>query len=216
MDLTTTVLVNLGYALMLMAFLARDMLWLRTLLVVGQSTVVIYAAHMNALPVAYWNALFALINGWHMLRIIRERRAIELPQELREFYERTFAALSRREFLDLWHDGSVEQRRDALLLREGESPGRLMFLIDGDVAVEKQGRRVAQLGRGRFLAEMGFLTGEAASADARAVGAVRYIAWNNAALLNWRTTKPALWTKLLSVLGKDLVDKIKAASTVPT
>lgn len=212
------VIVNLGYFLMLCAFLARDVLWLRSLLVLGQGSVTLYALHVNALPIAIWNAVFMLINLLQVILILRERRGVAVPPELREFYEQTFAALAPGEFLNIWKRGVIETRgddgsRDALLVREGEYPDRLFFLLDGQVEVQKSGRGLAQLARGRFVADMSFLTGEAASADVLCRGAVRYVAWDSAQLRKLRVTRPVLWTKLLSALGKDLVDKIKAAST---
>jgi CRP-like cAMP-binding protein len=147
--------------------------------------------------------------------ILRERHALKVPAELREFYEQTFAALTPGEFLKIWKLGAIETRADQVLVREGERSEQLFFLLDGEVRVEKAARTLARLGRGRFLAEMGFLTGEAASADARAMGSVRYMAWNSGRLRQLRSSSPLLWTKLLSALGKDLVNKIKIASDTP-
>lgn len=211
--LESDLIVNFGYLLMLGAFVARDVLWLRLLLVLGQSSVTYYALGLgDALPVAGWNALFAFINAVHAIVVIRERLGIALPEELRAFYEQTFAALSPREFLRLWRMGKVEYATDTPLIIEGERPRQLFFLLEGELKVARGGQELARLRQGRFFAEMSFLTGEPASADVHAQGRVRYLAWPNEQLHDWRRVRPTLWTKLLSALGKDLVDKIKAAS----
>lgn len=207
--------VNVGYVLMLLGFLARDVLWLRLLLVAGQSSVVFYTLGVGAVPVAIWNGLFACINGFQVVMILRERRGVSLPAELRDFYKQTFAAFTPREFLQLWRMGTEKNLASGLLVREGELPIQLFFLLQGSLSVERSGHTLAQLKPGSFVAEMAFLTGEPASADVIAVGSeVHCMAWETAALQHWRERKPALWTKLLSVLGKDLIDKIRRADAV--
>ena len=71
---------------------------------------------------------------------------------------------------------------------------------------------VATLCRGRFIAEMSFLTGDPASADVIAHGRVTYISWNSEKLKHLRTLNPSLMFNIQSVLEKDLSAKIKAAS----
>lgn len=208
----TELAVNIGYFLMLLAFLARDVLWLRLLLVFGQGSVVAYAVSVGAMPVAYWNGVFALINAFQVLLILRERRGVKIPADLLEFYDRTFAAFTPNEFLRVWHSGTVEEKHNLLLMQEGETPGRLLFLTGGEVLIERNGQCLARLGRGCFLGEMSLITGGRASADARAPGKVSYIAWDTRQLREWRERQPALWIKFQSVLGKDLVDKIRNAS----
>ena len=203
---------NLGYFLMLLAFIARDVLWLRLLLVLGQGSVVIYALSVAAWPIAYWNALFALINAIQVLLIVRERRAVRIPEALLEFYDRTFAVFTPNEFLRVWRSGKTVETHNVVLLREGEFPGKLIFVTRGEVFIEKGGKQLARLEAGCFLGEMSLITAGRASADARAPGAVGYVEWDNALLRRWQQRQPALWMKFQSVLGKDLVDKIRSAS----
>jgi uncharacterized membrane protein len=87
-------LVHIGYALMLVALLARDILWLRGLLVCAQSTLAAYAWSIGAAGMTGWNVLFVVINTAWVIRILRERRAVELPPELRALHDRHFAALT--------------------------------------------------------------------------------------------------------------------------
>src|SRR6185295_12951875 len=51
-------LVHLGYTLQLFALLARDVLWLRGLLVAAQSVLAAYAWWHGLWPYVFWNALF--------------------------------------------------------------------------------------------------------------------------------------------------------------
>ena len=210
---STVLLVNVGYTLMLMGFIARDVLWLRCFLVLGQTSVVIYSLHKGAVPVASWNALFALINLGYVIHIVRERRKISLPPELRDLYEAVFAAFTPVEFQHFWKQGALKKIESGGLIREGEMQKELICLLAGQARVEKNARVLAHLGRGHFLAEMSFLNNEPSSANVLADGLVEYIAWDIAGLRRWKREQPALWIKLQSVLGHDLIEKLKTSSS---
>ena len=62
---------------------------------------------------------------------------------------------------------------------------------------------------------MSFLTGEAATADVYAEGAVRYIAWEQTKLRSLDQLNPDLLIKIQNILGKDLTQKLKEGSGVP-
>ena len=82
MDLATDLLlINLGYALMLVALLMRDILWLRIILIVAQSTLGIYGLMIHNAPVAAWNFIFVGLNVARAVRLLGERRPIHLPRD---------------------------------------------------------------------------------------------------------------------------------------
>jgi hypothetical protein len=56
---------------------------------------------------------------------------------------------------------------------------------------------------------MSLLTGETANADADALGPIEVIRWPIADLAAIRDRDPRLWTKIQSVIGHDLVEKIR-------
>jgi CRP-like cAMP-binding protein len=207
-------LVHFGYLLQLFALLARDVLWLRGILVVAQSVLAGYAYLRGPefLPYVYWNVLFVLINLYWVARLLRERAAVQLPEELRSLQAKHFAALSPPEFLRLWREGHRGTITDARMVRENTVPDALYFLLAGEVAISSEGRELARLGPGNFVAEMSLLTGERTTADANAVGVVEYMAWSAPILARLRTRNPMLWSKLQSVLGHDLVEKIRRAA----
>jgi Cyclic nucleotide-binding domain len=206
-------LVHFGYLLQLFALLARDVLWLRGILVAAQSVLATYAYLRGPefLPYVFWNALFVGINLYWVTRLLRERAAVELPPELVPTYEKHFAALAPPEFLRLWRDGRRGTATDAQMVREGTMPEALYFLLAGEVAVRTHGQEVTHLGAGHFVAEMSLLTGERTTADVHALGTVEYLAWPAATLARLRSRSPMLWSKLQSVLGHDLVEKIRRA-----
>lgn len=206
-------LVNIGYLLMLCAFLARDVLWLRLLLAVAQALVVVYAFQSGVPIIAAWNLLFAAINTVWVIVILRERRRVTLPPDLAGTYARHFAALTPQEFLKLWNHGRREVVVGQALTRHGEQPDALYFLTAGTAHVSVKGTPITDLPAGHFVAEMSLLTGEAANADVDAVGELEAVRWDIEELRAIRQRNPVLWTKIQSVIGHDIVQKLKHGVT---
>lgn len=207
-------LVHVGYALMLCALLARDILWLRLLLVGAQSLIAAYAFAHGVIAIGAWNALFVVINSAWVVLILRERRAVRLPDELGALYERYFAALTPPEFLRLWGWARDESFDGAVLTRAGERPRALYFLLEGSVSVRSNDQEVARLERGAFVGEMSLLTGGVATADAVALGRVATRVWPVSRLQSLRVRDPGLWTRVQSVLGRDIVEKIQRSAGI--
>lgn len=204
-------LVHFGYLLQLFALLARDVLWLRGILVAAQSVLAIYAYLRGPefLPYVFWNALFVVINLYWVVRLLRERAAVKLPAELQALHDKHFAAMTPPEFLRIWRDGKRVSGADTQMVHEGTQPDALYFLLAGRVVVRRRNQVLAELGAGNFVAEMSLLTGEVATADAVAQGPVEYMTWPTAKLARVRERNPVLWSRLQSVLGHDLVEKLK-------
>jgi CRP-like cAMP-binding protein len=205
-------LVHFGYLLQLFALMARDVLWLRGILVAAQSVLAFYAWMQGLWPYVFWNALFVGINAYWVARLLRERAAVQLPEELKPVHEKHFAALAPPEFLRLWREGERGTAHDTQLVRQGTRPDALYFLLSGTVSVRQEGRQLTTLSAGNFVAEMSLLTGEKTTADVVAAGPVEYVAWPAAKLARLRSRNPMLWSKIQSVLGHDLVEKIRRAA----
>jgi hypothetical protein len=202
------VLVHAGYSLMLCALVARDILWLRGTLVVAQALLAAYAWRLGVQSIAAWNAVFVCINVVWVVRILRERRAVTLPEEIRELYDRHFFALSRPEFLSWWRQGRLETLRDAKMTRLGGYPEALYFLLSGSVRVSREGEHITDLAAGHFVGEMSLITGKPATADVVAIGAVEVVKWPIDELKALQARNPAIWTRIQSAIGQDLVIKI--------
>ena len=203
---------HLGYGLMLLALAVRDILWLRSILVFAQLSLAAYAIMANNMAVAFWNVLFVCINSIQVVRILKERRPVELPADAADLYTEMFSVMSRREFLFFWQRGTINEVCDTWITREGERQNELSLILSGTVQVVKNGSAIARLSRGSFIAEMSFLTGEPASADVIAQGRVHCISWQQETLRSLEQANPQLLIKIQGVLGRDLVDKIRTAS----
>jgi hypothetical protein len=202
-------LVHLGYLLMLGGLLARDILVLRSLLLGAQIILAIYAVSIAIPAITAWNIVFATINLVWIGLIVRERRATHVPPELQPIHERHFAAMSPAEFLRWWRLGHTETMRTQPLTREGVTPSSLYFILSGHARVQRGGTIVTQLGPGAFVGEMSLVTGRTANADVEPIDEVIVRRWNRSDVEPLQTRDLAMWTKVQSAIGVDLVTKIR-------
>ena len=202
-------LIHIGYIITLAAMLARDILLLRSLLIAAQVIVATYAFSMAVWPIAIWNSLFCVINVIWVILILRDRRKLALPPDLQPIYERRFTAMTPREFLRWWETGRRETVRDQRLASAGQRPDSLYFLVKGEARVSRGQVAVTDLPAGFFVAEMSLITGQPANADVDAVGEVEVVRWSAKDVRGLRDRSPGLWTKIQSVLGYDLIEKIR-------
>ncbi len=207
-----TLLLNFAYVLNLIAMTVKDVLWLRALLLPAQVSFLTWGAFSGQMAPVVWNVVFVAINGVQIVRILLERRPIELPEELVDLYEKLFTGMKRREFLLFWETGTQGALEDEHIVHEGEEPKQLLCIVSGQARVSKQGRPIASLSRGQFVAELSFLSHERASADVVAVGELRYNSWNQDKLRSLEKINPELYQKLQHILSRDVTDKIKTTS----
>ncbi|MGB7293872.1 MAG: hypothetical protein WBD99_17020, partial [Thermodesulfobacteriota bacterium] len=67
----TYVLVNMGYFFMFLALAAKDILLLRSILLLGQLSLVLFGYLSDNLYVSFWNVLFFGINSFQIARLLR-------------------------------------------------------------------------------------------------------------------------------------------------
>lgn len=206
-----TLLLNFGYILMLSALVMRDVLWLRLTMVLAQSVLGLYAWSLGLTNNVAWNAVFVTINvGW-AVRILRERRAVALPDPLRLLHRRHFSALPPGEFLRWWRLGHRETLHAGRMTTNGVFPESLYFVLSGIARVSRDGAQVTDLEAGHFVAEMSLITGRPANADVVAEGTIEVMRWEVTDLKALREREPAMWARVQSAIGQDLVAKIQRA-----
>ncbi len=205
-------LLNTGFILMALALAVRHALGLRSLLALAQASLSVAAAMHGNFNAALWQALFCLINLFWTLRLWRERRPIEIPDDIADLYHEVFPMLSRREFMSFWQTGRIDRFENTRLVRAGDRPDRISLVLEGEAVVRKQGRPIARLKRGQFFAEMSFVTGEPASADVEADGVLKVISWEQDKLRMMHALNPPLYSKIQSFLSRDLTRKLHRKS----
>lgn len=206
------IFLNLAYLLALAAFLIREVFWLRLALVLSQAAFVVYALRADNFSMTAWNAGFILINGYQVVRILRQRRPIELSDQLEEIYRKSFQLMTRREFLYFWRTGRREERDGGGIVREGERQQSLYLVLEGTVSISRSGQEVARLGQGDFLADSCEIVGPARSPiGGYARGKVSLRRWDYPVLEDLKQINPRLLLKVQKIVAGYLTARLRAA-----
>lgn len=209
-EFSNTNWLHLGNILFLLAYLVRDILWLRILTVVATMSLMCYYFCCTLTEPVYWNTVFILINLVQIALLIKERRPVKLGEEEGRLYRTVFNALSPRDFLKLL---TIADRKKATtgdkLMQQGGRVDELMLLSKGKSHVEIDGRFITEISSNQFIGEMGFLTDQAASASVIASVPVEYLAWPADTLRDFFKDNPQIHIKVQGILGTDLVEKLR-------
>jgi len=206
----SVIILNLGYALTFIALAIREVLWLRVTLTAAQISLFTYHYYYaDNQSAAFWTAIFVIVNSYNIIKIILERRPKIIPDEIRDLYDGIFSSLTTREFLYFWNMGRIRFVKDEFLIHSGEKQNNLLLVLSGTANVEVNGKPIAKLDRGAFIAEISFLSGEPASADVHATDELIFISWRSERLKNMQHENPSFWMKLQHALSEDLIKKVK-------
>ena len=205
---------NAGYLFMLIALTIRNILFLRLILISAQGLLITYNVVAANYSTLVWHCLFLAINLFQVIDLLRKRRPVSIPDAIHDVYENTFSEMSKREFLYFWRMGKATSYQAEPIVEEGSPQEEVMLMLDGAAAVMKNGRKIAELSRGSFVAEMSFLSGEPASADVVCETPVKTITWSQENLRNLKNLNFEVWIKIQHVLSKDLVGKVRNTSSL--
>lgn len=199
---------NLPYLLTLGAYIFHEMLALRLVLTGAHTGFLVLALTGDHPAGAVWNTLFVAINAGHVARILWSRRSVKFAPEVEALYQRVFTTLGRRRFLGFWNRGRDEASVGPVWLAEGQGPRALGLVVGGTARIEKAGVELNRLGPGRFVAEMGYLNRQPASATVADAGGLVLRCWDYPVLEEIERDEPELWSLLLGVLGREMATKI--------
>lgn len=190
-------------------FITRSMLKLRILIAISGLLGAVYGLAID--QTIYMLGQLGLM-GLNLLQILLlelNRRPVPLPPDLEPIYERSFTSMSRKEFLHFLALGTRVAEDAATLCKEGEAAVRLCFIIRGQADVTDGDTVLGQIGEGAFAGEMSFLSGAPYSADVVGAGVVDYVSWSHDQLSKMQEKEPQLYIKMLSILGVDVIKKMK-------
>ena len=208
------IIINIGYGCAFIALAIKEVLWLRIILTVSFIlrffSSYTFSGNFN---VASWNFLFIAVNIFMIIRILDERRSRFIPHEIKDIKNTIFKNLTSKEFLYLWSLGKIKSSEKGLILDEGIKQNKLMFILSGKALVKSNGKLLALLERGQFVAEMSLLTNEPTSAqvyvDDENDEKVMYIEWSKSTLKRIENTNNPFWKKLHYILSSDITKKLQ-------
>ena len=204
-----SIILNIAYIILFLSLAIREMLALRIVMTVACVCFISFGILTSNFSMISWNILFILLNIYHIIRLVLERRPVVLGTDLESIYEKCFSNMSRRDFLNFWHFGNEVCYLNAKVCEEGKEPEQLMFLVNGKADVTQGGKLLTSLEKGNFVAEMSYMSNQPASADVTITGTT--IVWTRKKLSGLEEAYPNLIHDLRVSIGGDLSSKLRRA-----
>jgi hypothetical protein len=200
------ILIHVANALYLFAFLVRDILWLR-ILTIAASVFLLPYFYLQPTPLMtpiYWNLAFTSLNIFWIVRLLLERRPIQLNEEERRLCELVFRTMKPREMMKILRHGVWRTAEvDECLVNRGHALDELMVIYSGKACVEVDGKYVTELQPGQFIGGISFITNETAPANVVAIEPTRYFVWPISKLKSFLNKNADLHAALQTTLAID-------------
>ncbi|MEM6889684.1 MAG: cyclic nucleotide-binding domain-containing protein [Pseudomonadota bacterium] len=209
---------HLAYILLIASMLMRRMVWLRVLVIASALVAIAYAVIWLNDPVSsFWETLLVLVNIVQLLITWRQNTTTRFSTEELEFAKRRLRGLPpyhQRKLLG--HGHWVDLHEGQVLTQEGKHPDRLYYISEGSASVEVNDQTVATCGPGSYIGEMGFISGEPASALVCVRKPTRAWSISREALVRIDKENPTWMSVIEAGIARDLRLKIIAANDIRT
>lgn len=207
-------LTHLPYALLVISMLMNDMGWLRAIAIAAGVIRIINRAFFEIDPIiVFWEVIFVGVNVVQLLILWYYAKRHRFSDDEQRFAAMMPAGIDRRTVRRLLRLARLGHAAEGeRLTREGKPVTELVFIADGVMQIEQEGRIVAVCGPGDFVGEMSFVTGAVASATAVAAKPLRYLAFEQTRLRAAIEADGELRQALDASLNHNLVGKLAKAN----
>ena len=208
------ILLNTAYLIWLAAFTAKNIVWLRSLTIIGNLLVVPYYLYFfeNSLWInIFWGGVYSMINVVMLFLIYLERRPIQLSQKEQTIYNLTFRSLEPRVFKKLIDQGSWEDLQPEVdLVTRDTDLDSLILVVDGETEVVLKHGEHRYISAGGFIGEQSFITGSKTSADvSTGREATTILRWDKENLRTYMEHNQTLKHTFDLILTSDLIYKLR-------
>ena len=118
-----------------------------------------------------------------------------------------FAQCSKKELEEIAGVADELQLADGReLTREGARGSEFFVVIDGELEVRRNTRKIATLGRGDFVGEMALVTGRPRNATVATKGVVRALVITEPSFTRLLLTSPTIQLKIMRALAERVPD----------
>lgn len=203
---------QLAYLLTFASYAVRNVNWLRAGAILAGLTAIYYSFSAGPQPLwipILWNLAFVLVNGAHLALWRWRGRDVKLDA-LEDFLAKTvltnFPPAEVRSFTSLASEG--ELATGAQLIRANTEIQQLYCIVKGRVDILANGRKVAELGPGRFVGEMSLLTRSPTRADVVVSENLRALVWTHESIEGWVNSDASRLGLLQTALGTQVVEEL--------
>lgn len=206
---TDTLLHQIGFVLIALAYTMRNMLYLRLLAIVSSVFIMVYYLSLEGWTGVIWQTVFIAINLIQVARIIAERFQLNLTAEQEQIYKDVFAYIPPFEFKKLMKISHFAQADPGdILIEQGSKVIYLMMIWQGVVHVIIDGKTVAECKKGKLLGEMSFISNKPATATVQVMEPTRYVIWLQDDLRQLLQDNPDMQVSMQRVFTQDLLNKL--------
>jgi CRP-like cAMP-binding protein len=202
-----SILADIANIIGLTAISVRDVLWLRVLLALSGVTIMPYY-YFQATPLwvsIFWSCAYLSLNVFWIVRLLIERRPVQLSAEEQHLYRLLFRTLTPREMVELLKFAEWEDKQAGNVLEEeGKEQDTLDVIVSGTGRILSHGREAGSVGEGAFIGKAAYLTREKAPISVVVETPMRIVSWRMAELRKFLSSKPDLAQAMQITLGFDL------------
>ena len=159
-DIDLEVVANTSYAILLVSYIMRDILWLRVLTVVSLSFEIPYF-YFQAVPLwdgISWDVAFIAINVYWIGRLVYDRRPVRFTDDQKRLWETALRRLHPRHARALFKIGKSRWVAPNEAISEpGETLNEIALISEGKVELKLNQTKVDELGPGNFIGPATFL-----------------------------------------------------------
>lgn len=203
-------IVHAGALLYLAAFLFRNQIILRTLIIVGDFVYILYFYFAPETPLwggIFWSTMFTVVNVVMIGLIFADRMHFRLSANEKHLFD-ALGDLTPGQFRQFLKIGRQQTAASHLAItQEGHHLHELFFVLDRPLTIEKKGL-VSVTGSNTFIGEIAFLLGQPATATVTLEPGTHYFVWNTRDLKDVMRAKPALGASLSLAMNKKMAQKL--------
>jgi hypothetical protein len=204
---------HMAYSLILLSFLVRKILWLRTLSIAAGIFSICYNYTISSTPLwtpIQWNLVFMATNLYQIYSIFKEKQDITFEGYEKVIFENVFHGFLPYQFkkiINLAHINGC--RKDQQIIKQEDLLEELYLIIKGSLSIEVNDQFIIDLNEGNFVGDMSFITGESTRANVFSNSdEVRILSWNIKELKNLLAKEPELNSLFTATLGRQLITQL--------
>lgn len=204
-----TILHQIGFILIALAFMMRNILYLRLLSIAASLFMIIYFLNLQGWTGVIWQTIFIATNLLQIALLISERFQLNLTEEQEQMYKDVFSYIPPLEFKKLMKISHLAQGNPGdILIEQGCKVIYLMMIWQGTVDVIVNGKTIAQCEKGKLIGEMSFISNKPATATVQVVKPTKYVIWLQDDLKHLLQSNPEMQNSMQRVFTQDLLNKL--------
>lgn len=209
-DLNTALLIHIGALFYIIAFLIRDEMRLRLMVLAGSVFYLLYYYLYPEYPL--WDAILTTViltiaNLYILFRILMERSMFALSEREKELFS-AFEGFSPGQFRQMLKIGNWKTVENPIALTVEDQPlEKIYYIVDGKVHAKK-GEHGFEVGANNFIGEIAFVLRGSPTATVTTDTDTILIEWDSREVRRLMERSPAFENAMMALLSRDLADKL--------